>query len=195
MRMKLWKKISRWIWSMTCLESLRRDSRMLWIVILQVPQCNLGFNRSQTTRLKSRLWVEQATSIKESAKSRAEFSQITLAPWISSWLQTRTHSTTQETHETRLNLMLTLSLDLALQCSAAESLRGAHLSMGGQSLSPMSTNHIVQQNPCAKIPNSIKDHTSLMESLWMNLRDAWLQTDSKKQRWRIKEKAIVRIAK
>lgn len=195
MRMKLWKKISRWIWSMTCSESLRRDSRMLWIVILQVPRCNLGFSKSLTTHLKSSPWVGRATSMKESAKSRAKFSQITVAPWTSKWLQTRTHSTTQETHETRLNLKLTLNQDLALQCSAAESLRGAHLSMGGQSLSLMSTNHIAQQNLCAKIPNSIKDHISLMGLLWMNLRDAWLQTDSKKQIWHINGKAIVQITK
>ena len=195
MRMKLWKKISRWIWSMTCSESLRRDSRMLWIVILQVPRCNLGFSKSLTTHLKSSPWVDRAMSMKESAKSRANFSQITVAPWTSKWLQTRTHSTTQETHETRLNLKLTLNQDLALQCSAAESLRGAHLSMGGQSLSLMSTNHIAQQNLCAKIPNSIKDHISLMGLLWMNLRDAWLQTDSKKQIWHINGKAIVQITK
>ena len=83
----------------------------------------------------------------------------------------------QETHETRLNLTQLKRLDLDLQCSLGEQLRGALPSIVDQSPSLMSTSHIVQPNPCVIMLTLKKILLSQMESLRMSLSDAWPLTD------------------
>ena len=101
----------------------------------------------------------------------------------------------QETHETRLNLTQIKSLDLDLQCSVGEQLRGVLPSMVDQSLSLMSTSHTVQLNPCVIMLTLKKVHSSQMESLRMSLLDVWPRTDLKKRQWPLKDSETSQLAK
>ena len=195
MQMKLWKKTSRWTWLMTYSGSLRSGRRMLWTAILQVPTCKPGSSKSLTTRHRSSLWTDRATSMKESAKLKTRFSQIAHTPSTSSWLRITIHSTMQGTHETRLNSTLIKSLDLDLQCSVGEHSRGAHPSMDDLSLSLMSISHTVLPSPCVIMLILKKVLSSQMESPRMSLSDAWLRTDLKKRQWLLKDLETLLISK
>ena len=101
----------------------------------------------------------------------------------------------QGTHETRLNLTQIKSLDLDLQCSVGGQLRGVLPSMVDQSLSLMSTSHIVRQNPCVIMLTLKKVLSSQMESLRMSLSDAWPRTDLKKRQWPLKDSETLQPVK